>query len=965
MKKFLHPIFLLFFCIGLAEAQSGHTIQVDDGFGHYFLLGAPVIGGPPSTTTITLPSTGGTLLTASIGGVSPSWLVTGNSGTTPGTNFAGTIDNVAFHLNVRSGSKINNSFILGNTGSLSREITPGGGVVAGNARGGEAIDLQETRSLATQVASGNTSVISGGYGNTASALLSTVGGGQFNKANGVMSIVGGGNTNTAIGQASTISGGNFNVTGNDFANVGGGQFNDAANIFSTVSGGYADSANGQYSIVGGGYHNNAKGDSSFIGGGSRNLVSGMSSVISGGYADTITGIYSTIGGGINNSITTTFGNESTIGGGLRNSISGFDAVIAGGSSNSVVSGHGAILGGSGNYADQYATVGGGGNDTARGWYSSIVGGFANKTNGFYSLVAGGLRNTTNSDSSFIGGGSRNTVSGIDAIIVGGYNNTVSGTGSFIGGGGYDGTTAITNNVTTNASSIVGGVGNQILAGNGSFIGGGFGNLVFGKEAFIGGGEKHVATGAYSAIAGGFNNQAQGDYSCVPGGHSMLLSAANSFGFNADNATDKFQMSIANTFSNIAVFANCDMWLANTNNKASVLRFYEAQAAFPTLPIAFPNAVTNYVGITAPTLSADYTLTLPVNAGLSGQVLSTDGFGVLSWITSGGGGLVNFTEALSTFAPNNLGVPIASLTATNAATNVDVAISPKGQGALTAQIADNTSIGGNKRGAQSVDWQMRRSANINVASGFTSTIGGGENNTASGDNSTVSGGNGNTASFSSAGNSTVGGGSGNTASGDNSVIAGGSSGTASGDYSTISGGNQNTASGLSGYASVGGGYRNSATGTASSIPGGLQAVASNYGQMAQASGAFSADGDAQTSVFVVRSQTTNAAATSLFLDGVGMQINVPTNGAMNFKVRIVGKTAGSPATVGAWEISGVIYNNGGIATIVGANVTTTYNAAGWGVPTVTGNLSKMDIKVTGAIGTTINWVARVETTEVIF
>ena len=36
-------------------------------------------------------------------------------------------------------------------------------------------------------------------------------------------------------------------------------------------------------------------------------------------------------------------------------------------------------------------------------------------------------------------------------------------------------------------------------------------------------------------------------------------------------------------------------------------------------------------------SADYTLTLPVNDGASGEVLSTDGSGVLSWISAGGGG----------------------------------------------------------------------------------------------------------------------------------------------------------------------------------------------------------------------------------------------------------------------------------------------------------------------------------------
>ncbi len=43
---------------------------------------------------------------------------------------------------------------------------------------------------------------------------------------------------------------------------------------------------------------------------------------------------------------------------------------------------------------------------------------------------------------------------------------------------------------------------------------------------------------------------------------------------------------------------------------------------------------NYAALKAPaTLSADYTLTLPVDDGTSGQVLSTDGSGVLSWVSS--------------------------------------------------------------------------------------------------------------------------------------------------------------------------------------------------------------------------------------------------------------------------------------------------------------------------------------------
>ncbi len=46
---------------------------------------------------------------------------------------------------------------------------------------------------------------------------------------------------------------------------------------------------------------------------------------------------------------------------------------------------------------------------------------------------------------------------------------------------------------------------------------------------------------------------------------------------------------------------------------------------------------NYVSITTPSLSGDWTLTLPANNGSCGQVLTTDGCGVASWACASGGG----------------------------------------------------------------------------------------------------------------------------------------------------------------------------------------------------------------------------------------------------------------------------------------------------------------------------------------
>ena len=54
---------------------------------------------------------------------------------------------------------------------------------------------------------------------------------------------------------------------------------------------------------------------------------------------------------------------------------------------------------------------------------------------------------------------------------------------------------------------------------------------------------------------------------------------------------------------------------------------------------YDSDITNYVGFKPPataSLTANYTLTLPVDDGLPGQVWSTDGTGIMSWVTPVGG-----------------------------------------------------------------------------------------------------------------------------------------------------------------------------------------------------------------------------------------------------------------------------------------------------------------------------------------
>jgi hypothetical protein len=128
------------------------------------------------------------------------------------------------------------------------------------------VDLQSARSAATQVASGDYSVIGGGQNNTASGYVATVGGGQENTASGLYATVGGGSYNTASGNVATVGGGLLNTASGYAATVGGGQENTASGFFATVGGGAGNIASGAAATVGGGSGNTA-GDFSAIPGG--------------------------------------------------------------------------------------------------------------------------------------------------------------------------------------------------------------------------------------------------------------------------------------------------------------------------------------------------------------------------------------------------------------------------------------------------------------------------------------------------------------------------------------------------------------------------------------------------------------------------------------------------------------------------------------------------------------------------
>ena len=231
-------------------------------------LSGDVTLAPGANVTIT-PS--GQTLTIAASGGAPGWSLTGNAGTTPGTNFVGATDNQALEIKVNSqrifrlepnatspsviGGHADNNALAGVLGA-----TIGGGGAAGQGnvvtdhygtvgggRSNQAGDNQGTlfdRPWAT---------VSGGLGNIASGQESFVGGGNANVASGQTSTVGGGFANNASGGAATIPGGNQNSAGG-FGSFAAGSFahanHEGAFVWgdSSVLGGVSSTANNQFIV---------------------------------------------------------------------------------------------------------------------------------------------------------------------------------------------------------------------------------------------------------------------------------------------------------------------------------------------------------------------------------------------------------------------------------------------------------------------------------------------------------------------------------------------------------------------------------------------------------------------------------------------------------------------------------------------------------------------------------------------
>ncbi len=163
------------------------------------------------------------------------WTLTGNAGTVSGTSFLGTTDNkpLLFRVNNQTAFRV-----LPATGGAN--LTP---IIIGG--------------WSTNTATSNGATIAGGgtslYPQSATGPSSFIGGGLGNSAGGSSAVIAGGSRNSTAASAATIGGGNQNV----IASTGAG---------ATIAGGWQNQAGGGYAAIPGGYQNTANGYGRFAAG---------------------------------------------------------------------------------------------------------------------------------------------------------------------------------------------------------------------------------------------------------------------------------------------------------------------------------------------------------------------------------------------------------------------------------------------------------------------------------------------------------------------------------------------------------------------------------------------------------------------------------------------------------------------------------------------------------------------------
>jgi hypothetical protein len=130
----------------------------------------------------------------------------------------------------------------------------------------------------------------------------------------------------------------------------------------------------------------------------------------------------------------------------------------------------------------------------------------------------------------------------------------------------------------------------------------------------------------------------------------------------------------------------------------------------------PGAGTNKITIQAPTLAGDYTLTLPVDDGTSGQTLTTDGAGVLSWATPSAGSIRATVHLYGGNGRGSVGTCVRRFTTSDVSAAGDIVYADSATNGMTVTI-----------GSDGLYWIMYRDGSSGVGNDFAITRNSGSTN----------------------------------------------------------------------------------------------------------------------------------------------------------------------------------------------------------------------------------------------
>jgi hypothetical protein len=305
-----------------------------------------------------------------------------------------------------------------------------------------------------------------------------------------------------------------------------------------------------------------------------------------------------------------------------------------------------------------------------------------------------------------------------------------------------------------------------------------------------------------------------------------------------------------------------------------------------------------VAIEAEPLSTATTATL-------GGVIIGNGITITDGVISVREGLQYWTESLTVVDSSQ--TAIISLAVVGTQTNIDAVIKPFGNGATA------NDDGGDRRGANAVDWQRVRGTSSGVASGDYGIISGG--------------------SF-------------NRASGLHSIVIGGNNNTNNADYAVILGGSNGNTRGVIG-AVITPGY---ATG-----------------------GTSNSSGMIQSGLYVMSALTSDTDQGILSTNGAGAistqtQIVMADNSVVHFKGTVIAKDITNSTNIDIWTIEGAVRRDIGSTTtnyIGTPSVTPLTTATHSILLDLDATIGSMFIRALPAGGHSgnIRWAAKIETLEV--